>query len=234
MTKAIYTAGASSLKCAVAALTSLTVASGAMAASPEPVYEKYETIVEPSAPVVEPPAAYDWSGFYLGAGPVYSHSRATDSTDQYDLPSASGVGLGLLGGYNMQRGSLVFGAEVAGVLTRNQEFNDCGLGGSASCEVTIDNFVSVRGRVGAAFGRTLVFGTLGYATDQWAMGVPGERTSIRYHGAVIGIGAEHAIADRTSVRADLEHYRFGSKRNAGDSRVGLSTTLVRLSVVQRF
>ena len=195
-----------------------------MAAGPEPVYER----------VVEPPAAYDWSGPYLGAGAVYSHSRATDSTDQYDLPSASGPGLGLLGGYNWQRGSLVFGAEAAAVLSTNEEFNDCGLGGGASCEVKIDNFWSVRGRVGAAFGQTLVFGTLGYSADQWAMGVPGERTSIRYHGAVFGIGAEHAVADRTSVRADLEHYRYGSKRNAGDSRVRLSTTLVRLSVMQRF
>lgn len=176
----------------------------------------------------------NWSGLYVGVGPVYSRSSPSDTSGGLSLPTATGLALGALGGYNWQSGNFVYGVETALVLGTNSATSDCGLGGANTCRVTIDSFWSVRGRAGVGFDRTLVFGTLGYSVDQWALGVPGGSASIRYSGLTLGIGAEQAVSDTTSFRADVEHYRFGTRTNAGGTPVRLSTTLLRLSVMQRF
>lgn len=65
----------------------------------------------PQAPVSydQPAPVKDWSGAYLGGTVNYDWGRFSSSNDGRD---AKGFGGGLYGGYNMQSGQIVYGAEA--------------------------------------------------------------------------------------------------------------------------
>ncbi len=87
--------------------------------------------------------AVNWSGLYFGANGGYGWADNDSSIN-------GGFGGGQIG-YNFQRGKIVFGAET--------DIRAPVLRGAASA--TLDYFGTVRGRVGYAFDRTLVYGTGG-------------------------------------------------------------------------
>lgn len=110
--------------------------------------------VTPPAPVVA-----DWSGFYAGL----SYGAATGEANIYESGELVGGPLdidgnlpALFGGYNLQRGNLVFGGELAIGLD--------GAGGeSPGGEHGFDNVIDAKARVGYAFGNLLAYGALGYS-----------------------------------------------------------------------
>jgi outer membrane immunogenic protein len=181
------------------------------------------------AQMVETPSSplRDWSGAYAGAGVSYSTQSPTDETGTFALPDASGAGLSLLAGYAWQSANLVYGVEAVANLGNSVGTSDC-------CRTDVENFYLVRGRVGYAFGDFLVSGTLGLASDQWALSVAGDTASIRYTGIAVGASAEMALSDNLSLRGDLEYYDFKSRGNVTGAQVGYSTSLFRLSVVRSF
>lgn len=180
----------------------------------------------------------DWSGAYLSFG--LSHTSTSFSTNTAYAPArASGTGASLILGYNLQQDDIVYGAEV--LLNRDRvrgSATGCGLG--VTCSSSVRNYFAVRIRVGLSLDDTLVFGTLGYASDEQDHTINGVTASSRRHtGPTIGIGAEHALNENWSVRGDLEYYRLNSKgyvlpAPAGATTIRPSHTAGRLGLSYRF
>lgn len=194
----------------------------------------YDPPVMPPAPI----AAYDWSGAYIGLGLTYAQGGMRNTLGGVPvIPSATGAGLGVIAGYNWQNGGMVFGGEVALDFANPEGSNDCGAGAPNVCTTRMMNHASIRGRLGFASDRTLVFATLGYATDMRTISHTGApplfSISRRHNGPMLGIGIEQSMSNDWSVRGDYEHYFLSTETYAGFP-VDADMDLVRLSVIRHF
>lgn len=165
---------------------------------------------------------YNWSGIYIGGHVGYGWGRATTTQDaadwgndpkyigpfDYDLSGAFGGGTL---GFNLQRGPVVFGAEVdAGYMD---------LSGSRTSESsnpiyhqdhTVDGgfYALAAGRLGLAFGKTLVYGKGGYLYYDGEQAMQSTKpgfattTSGSLNGWAYGGGIEHALRGGWSIKAE--------------------------------
>jgi outer membrane immunogenic protein len=149
------------------------------------------------APVVDAIAAYNWSGFYIGANAGYGWGDV-DTTDNTmtttgrlvgvgagSFPSTTFLGAdssekldGFLGGaqmgYNYQVGTWVFGAEAdyqAADLKASSSFLGSVAGPYYETSAQLQSFGTVRGRVGYAIDNVLIYGTGGLAIGQAKAGL---------------------------------------------------------------
>jgi outer membrane immunogenic protein len=129
---------------------------------------------------------------------------------------------GMLGGvhigYDMQSGALVFGAEA--------DIEYAGIDGSWDWQNSdrlskdIEWTSSIRGRVGYALDRLLIYGTAGVAFAAVDMGVidggnlvlSESETTV---GWTAGFGAEYALTDRVSVRKEYRYADYGDTSISG-------------------
>jgi len=135
------------------------------------------------------PAAFGWSGFYIGAhaGGIWSANDLMDgvtaTANLTGSPSATGVApgasdsswlFGTQAGYNFQSGPIVYGVEVDGSVTKlnaasgnaSARINPAGqpdVTALAEAGASLGWLSTIRGRLGYAFGPTLVYGTGGLA-----------------------------------------------------------------------
>ena len=126
------------------AITSFALATSAIAGSP--------LVVIPDAPLVAAPTstATPWDGFYVGG--LYSSYSATE-TYQGEIDDSN---IGVFAGYNIQRGSVVFGGEAAYAMG---SYDDVYTG-----DVSI---LDAKARIGFALGGTaMVYGFGGYTAAQ--------------------------------------------------------------------
>jgi outer membrane immunogenic protein len=220
-------------KFSLAAATLALSASMAFAGGPAPVP------MEPQVYTPAPVARHNWTGGYVGLS--LNYGRSSHSVPGAGiLPNADGFGGGALAGYNWQNGDAVFGAEVAGNLARMNGSADCA-NPAWTCTSRVNNVISGRIRAGVAMDTTLLFVTAGLAsasirhtTDD---GVTTFGDTNRSHGAVIGVGIEHAFAGGWNLRGDLEHYRFRRQNFALDTpynNVRATMNMARVSAVLRF
>ncbi|WP_299933053.1 outer membrane beta-barrel protein [uncultured Pelagimonas sp.] len=163
----------------------------------------------------------DWSGLYGGltlsksTGSYFGDFSSAGTHFPAEEGDLDGVGYGLLLGHNWQKGKFVYGAELS---LSGQDIN-----GSESCpndnfdcNAKIDRLGSLRVRAGMLMGeKSLAFATLGYAAaditaSAKGLGLKGEHTE-RFTGFVYGIGMEHALNQRYSIRASVLKHDFGSK-----------------------
>ena len=128
-----------------------------------------------------------------------------------------GVG-GIHAGYNIQFGpNLVAGVEVDFTWSSMDGSSTCPSPGF-KCATDVNHFGSVRGRLGYAADRLLVYGTGGFAwgdVDFRAIPVGGGVTQ-SYDvgdrtGWVAGIGAEYAFTNNWIFGVEWKHYDFGSE-----------------------
>lgn len=162
--------------------------------------------------------AFSWAGLYVGgfAGPGFGDAYHCDAADcnggapffpTHKLDGATG---GIEAGYNFQFGNIVAGVELdyawskmKGSSSDTRTFGCAGL-----CSGAINNFGTLRGRVGWSFDRFLPYFTVGVARTEieGLIGVTtlGDKTS-RYDSLVIGGGLEVALSDRLSVKAEYLH-----------------------------
>ncbi len=164
----------------LAAVASATLLSApALAGGPAVVPE------DPTPLAPEPVAVHDWSGFYAGL------SYGSAGGDIQFVPGSSAeLGSGTIGGaylgFLVQRGSLVYGGELAYSDVKNTTFD--------SFE-GIDTAFDLKARLGFAANRTLVYGVLGYSrADLFVDGGEWTLTGMSY-----GLGAEFALSDRVSL-----------------------------------
>jgi outer membrane immunogenic protein len=215
---------------ASASLGAIALATGAHAADMgRPVYEA-------PAPA---PIPFTWSGFYIGAnvGAVWGRSSATDDpTKSSELWIGSGTvgsvdanSTGIIGGlqlgYNWQFASLVVGLEgdiSFSSLDHTSPVTTSPGGGVDSYRSRLSALGTIRGRVGWAFDRLLVYGTGGVAfaslKDEYfdPPSVIGFTTSPSsgVTGWTAGGGIEYAFTDHWTVRGEYLHVEFPD-RSAG-------------------
>ena len=140
---------------------------------------------KPSAPIIPIVPVFTWTGFYVGVNAGYSFSNSTRFTTLNDAGAANGVPTvrpGLAGlnsdgftgggqiGYNYQfgqsfgGGGFVVGVEADIAYTDISRTTTFVVGGRQSRFNASTDFIgTVRGRVGYAFDRFLVYGTGGFA-----------------------------------------------------------------------
>lgn len=185
-------------------------------------------------PTLAEPAAYSWTGIYAGAQVGYAkgHDKVTDVitstgnlvglSNQYDTKGAFG---GLSAGVDQQYGFLVGGLIVeAEVSDLRGGFNDP-IGGGAFFDpggigkFQVEGQASVRGRLGVAYDRFLVYGTGGAAFGKLkyhyfnpSNGL-GETKSDNRTGWTAGVGVDYALTDHLFIEAEYRRTDFGKFDN---------------------
>ena len=211
------------------------------------------------------PPAFTWTGFYAGVnagGAVGGDFRAsTTSPRPAALPaargeaSAAGFVAGGTVGYNYQftpNNGFVVGVEVdANYADIHNEFRASAGTASANGALKTDTyFVTVRGRVGYAWGPLLAYATGGWAfTEIGARGIatgPGLvlpasfNASLPVDGYTVGAGLEYMITPTLSVKgeylyADLERdVRFRALGTQFGIRTGLDAHLLKVGINYHF
>lgn len=174
------------------------------------------------APVAAAPVP-TWEGFYIGAHAGWGRSeyKGQDSDNVTTLKAnPQGFLVGLHAGYNWQRDAFVYGIEAdidgtPGWSGRQTTCADCSSGISGE----LGGLATVRGRLGWAFDRTLIFATGGIAFA--SSNAVGASTPPSYFsrdpqievGAVAGGGIEWKYNQDVSLRLDGQYYWFDEKRN---------------------
>jgi len=210
---------------------------------------------------------YNWTGVYAGlnAGYAFGHDQRSSllqgppgTTIPDDRTGYEGFLGGAQIGYNWQYDKLVLGVEAdaqgaaiggkTALLTLNG-------GGTVSARTNnkMDALGTIRGRLGVAFDRLMIFGTGGYAAGRntfneqtdGAVLIPNVgllsfnqsfNDAAIFQGWVAGGGFEYGFADRWSVKAEYLHFDFGTKTSATDglTKIKLDLDLVRAGVNYRF
>jgi len=148
--------------------------------------------------VKAPPRAvempFSWAGAYVGlhAGIAGFKQFADSSGDKH----GTGGVVGVHGGYNWQSGNIVYGIE-----------GDIGYSTAAANydhSTQLDTIASIRGRLGLAFGRVLVYGTGGVAWTHWsfASSATDTRGTKWRTQAVVGGVLEFALVNNITMRAE--------------------------------
>ncbi|MGY4308594.1 outer membrane immunogenic protein [Bradyrhizobium sp. USDA 4369] len=200
---------------ATVALAALAAPAAAADLAARPTYTK--------APVAPP--VLTWTGFYIGAMGGYA--------SQTDDGIKGGFAGGTIG-YNWQQGAVVFGIEAdaawadinrsaAGIAT-----TAAGVPFAVTASAKIQDWGTVRGRIGYAFGPTLLYATGGYAWADTKLGitVPGAFStsdSQIHSGWVVGAGAEWMFAPQWSLKGEYLYKSFDSK-NYTFNALGASVT----------
>jgi outer membrane immunogenic protein len=171
-----------------------------------------------AADVSEPVAStYDWTGPYVG---VHAGYLWGDVDVSYEALRGGGEIDGFIGGglagFNFQSDNLVFGVEG--------DFGLTDADGSGTEDVVADIYsydmdwnAHLRGRVGLAIDRTLLFVAGGLAVAEHELGaiyenpMSGSGTETHY-GFTIGGGAEYAISDNLLLRVEYLYDDYGRKR----------------------
>lgn len=195
-----------------------------------------------AADAVELPVAstHDWSGLYLGA-------HVGGGGSQVDWAYSNGLtadhnGSGVLGGvqvgYNIQSGNVVYGIE-ADISAANIDGGTSCPNPNFSCESNVKMLGSLRGRVGFAMDKLLIYGTggLGYGTidisttsDVVVLGTSGTvRTKA---GWTLGAGLEYALDDHWSLKGEYKYFDFGKAKytiDDVDAKIKIHTGVIGLN-----
>jgi outer membrane immunogenic protein len=182
-----------------------------------------------------PPPIFTWTGIYIGGQIGYAWGSGANNFSG-SLPdgtfistSAGGTPNGVIGGanvgFNYQINQWVFGLEgtVDGTSLSNTAVAAFPDGSSVSAQTTADIQGSIRGRLGIAWDRALIYATGGVAfggfTSNISLSDPtdgiftnGSISNTRV-GWTVGGGIQYAVTNNWSVRAEYRYTDFGSINN---------------------
>jgi outer membrane immunogenic protein len=176
------------------------------------------------APPPPPPLAYRWMGPYFGGNIGYQWGSINNNPAE-----PSGVLGGLQAGYNWQNGIFVFGAEGDLNLSNADDT-------FAPWKFSNPWFGTLRARAGvAAWGTVLLYATGGLAFG----GLEAEKNGLtenRSHlGWTIGAGAEVALNQNWSIKAEYLYLSFAERAyTVTGADHGFDNNLVRLGINYRF
>lgn len=165
----------------------------------------------PAAPVADVAPAFNWTGLNIGVQGGYGWNS------QDGVATPGGVGFSqdfdgaLLGGfvgYNYDLGnSWVVGVEAD--FEKNWA-DETGFGGFLN--YGLDWQGSVRGRVGYAFDRALVYGTAGWAYGRGYADVTGfGEQKETFNGYTVGVGVDYAFTNMVFGRIEYRYTDLGDK-----------------------
>ena len=183
-------------------------------------------------------AAYDWSGFYIGANGGYGSSRKCwDVTSIIFfgpiVPAApegchdatGGVAGGQIG-YRWQASSWVFGLEAQGdwanLRGSNQSISLFPIFGVVN-RSSIDAFGLFTGQIGYAFNNALLYVKGGAAVTRdkyngFATGVTFDEARETRWGVAVGVGVEYGFTPNWSAAIEYDHLFMGTR---GISMIGI-------------
>jgi outer membrane immunogenic protein len=197
------------------------------------------------APPLMPVAVYDWTGFYFGANAGYAWNATSHNITYFSpvtgfagtsggLSDSGGFG-GAQVGYNRQFDHIVLGIEAdlqgsgaRGSFNVTVPSNGGPLGVIAS--QTLDYFGTLRGRVGVAFDRTLVYATGGFAyggvRNSFGLTNGGATALLTGGGSTqtgytAGGGVEYAFSPNWSVKGEYQYIDLGGIASSGISTNGV-------------
>jgi outer membrane immunogenic protein len=179
---------------------------------------------------------YNWSGFYLGLNAGGALGTITQ-TASGGGGSASVKEPGFIGGAqfgaNYQTGPMVWGFEADyDASTQNQSLPAGVLTGSTS---QMPWLATLRGRIGLAFDRTLVYGTAGGAAGELrsitAIPAGTTNTTVTYGTWTAGAGVEYGITDNLSARVE---YLYLDKGHIATGVIGPPPTQITSRVQDNF
>jgi outer membrane immunogenic protein len=222
----------------------------------------------PIAPIMVAPPIFTWTGFYAGVNLGYDFAQGNKAdpffgkngvykNDQRDAfqkdgaafseKSQGGVMGGAQAGYNYQLGQVVLGVEADVQklsLSRTATMTSNGLGNSGTMKQTLGGMGTLRGRIGYAFDRALVYGTAGYgiasssdsyvSNDKAAEGTTGQIVKHNGYlgGLVVGGGVEYAVTDNVSVKGEYLYADLKPLNKSSVDGVGYVTKDVKASIVR--
>jgi opacity protein-like surface antigen len=185
---------------------------------------------EPSPVIV--PAAYNWTGFYLGPqlGADWGYTDWTfRNVGTKTFPRFAGVLPGGQVGYNYQIDKWVFGIEGTGAWTNAHGGRPCPNAFFFTCEIDVNSLYTVTGRIGYAYwDRVLWYGKGGLAIgevkaqarcnidSQLIFGVtavpgcPVQGTNRTDVGWTVGGGSEFGLTDNWSVKSETSYFNLGT------------------------
>ena len=160
----------------------------------------------PSYPPPLPVAVYNWTGLYLGVNGGFGTGNSNWSDGPIGTTGSfptSGFLIGGTAGINYQIGEYVFGIEGDGDWTNlhGNSGSTCGAISAVvtppvSCQTQSQWLATIRGRVGYAFDRILLYGTAGaaFGNIQTGLNPPSTFDSSIKAGWTVGGGLEYAFA----------------------------------------
>lgn len=173
----------------------------------------------PPAPEYRAPAQvvaerFTWTGVYVGANAGYGMAQISDASGFASRNLNGGLAGGQIG-YNWQSGALVFGAEGDFQATwQKRSVTSTILGVPFTASQELPWFGTVRGRVGAAFDRHLLYVTAGAAwvDVKFSLSALGTTISSEQSKAAwtAGAGWEWMFADKWSVKAEYLYLDTGN------------------------
>ena len=187
--------------------TLILAASVAMLASTSALAADAVEYVPEAPAAVEMPAAFSWSGPYLGVHGGYGWGNGEVEGTLDD--SFDGGRFGAFAGYNWEV-SNGFVAGIEGDLNYDWNENDYDLGGGISGEVGSGFSGSVRGRVGFAMDRTLIYAAGGWTATNVSIDSTVGDDDDTLHGWTLGAGIDHAFTDNVFGRLEYRYNDYGS------------------------
>jgi outer membrane immunogenic protein len=172
-----------------------------------------------------PPPIFTWTGLYVGAQAGYQFGHASTSTGGVGLPgyNPSGVDGGVHIGYNYQMGMFVAGLEGD---VNGSSYNGSNTFGGIGYNTSEDIDGSVRGRLGVAWDRALVYATGGAAfgnfRNQYAVGPALDTVWNTRVGWTVGGGIEYALDNNWSLRAEYRYTDYPGFNNFAATSLGAS------------
>jgi outer membrane immunogenic protein len=164
-------------------------------------------------------ALRDWSGFYAGMALGGSVGGADfeniGKKDELDIDD-SGFAASAIAGYNFTSNGWMLGVEAD--LTRLDISKTKAVAGLGSVKQDADWLGSVVVRGGYAWDSVMIYGTAGLAASDYEVSSSlGGKADKLKAGLVLGVGAEFAIQDNWTARAEMIGYGFGGEENFGGS-----------------
>ena len=136
--------------------------------------------------------ATDWGGFYIGGIASFDYGTTQQLADGVPYASADleGSMYGGFVGFNIQRGSIVFGVEAA--------YSDGAIALSPGV-FELTDVIDVKGRVGFATGPVFVYAVAGASSGIWLHSTDGPAPVT---GVAYGAGIEYLVAPRIFIGAE--------------------------------
>jgi outer membrane immunogenic protein len=184
------------------------------------------------APVVAPAPYFNWSGCYIGVhgGGAWGDKRAfiapPSGAEIFAFDTSGGLAGGQVG-CDFQTGAFVFGLEgSASWASISGNGNDLFTGGISRLNVEAEWIATATGRIGWAFGQTLLYAKGGgaWVHDHYrlfdlngglglGMGALVSTTGRTHAGWTVGGGVEWAFAPSWSVKVEYNYIDLGRERH---------------------
>lgn len=183
----------------------------------------------PAAPAAVETPVFSWTGAYVG---IQGGAGWLDG--EFSIPGASttedfdGGVIGAFVGYNWQMSSgFVVGIEGDVDYNFNEET-------FAGVDVGTDWAGSVRGRVGYAFDRVMIYGAGGWTFTNGYVDGGGFDDNETFHGWTVGAGVDFAVTDNVFLRGEYRYNNFGDKDIIPGLNADLDQHVVKVGIGVKF